>query len=1144
MIRFPHILTLTLLAFPGQSAKADERRAADVMAMDETKLLALVPRQCAGVAVACPKCKAHMTELGKRWTWRVSEPDRIECPVCGTVYPNDAYPMDRRATYLNLRGEKITLPCHEGPEPKGCRRDNRHPTRYHFHAETDSQKFRFTHRAIEDLARAYEATGRPEYARKALLLLYGYSKVYPHYLLHTGRGENNHYVGPRFPCLVGGRLRNQTTELPYGWTDGRLTSLWMGEIDRGMLSAYETVRNTPAAEALSEELGVDVVQAIDDRLIREMADFLMLVPWHQHLANNLAAYFGSVARAGRLIEEPELCHITYRYVNTVLTDYGREKFGVGYSYDLHNAEGTQGHYGVNDRIYRVFKSIEGYSDPPGFTSRLTGKRLDRVSLAKDVPLFDRSVYAPEVYALPSGRKNALHDTMAWQPAGTRACGMRFPPLEQSRCRALPGFGHLVLGDGRGEEQTQVQLHYSSDMANHPHHDCLSLTWFAQGKELSGEIGYQRNKLRAWSASTLAHNTVVVDRAEQPGSRDIGNLHFFIAGLAGLSAARVDGTFSYEQCGVTKYQRTVVLNTVDPARPYFIDVFEVAGGSVHDYTLHGCVDGDMTAQASHALRTRPGKMPLLEGGETWDDATGKGSLYGLFRNVRWAKPQEAAHVTFFYKDEPTTGSRIHFPTPDGATLYLAESPALRKAGHYRDEKVFNWWMPHLILRRRVPEGLTSVFVAVVDMFQGEPAVRSARRLRTGSNRAIGLKVELDGREDTVLFSLDGPRTMKTGDVETDGVLALVARSGGKRTAYLAGGTRLAAQGVELTCETGVYEGKLTDSQRIAGGDSSDAFVTGAALPEGEALEGSWLVLAHGGGRVTHGHQIDRIERRDGETFIHLAHGHGLRVFGGAATEVFSRWRTFQGGEAFTIHSAVSTAAVPRIELPPTGTGTVGAMRPSGRWAANGASPLDMQRFVPFMDELRVTVRAPEGKDVFYRLGEPGRYGDPVRYDGPVLLKRSATLEAAVHAPQEVLAPRFVSQRFQKALEPVASVEPQPGLRFQDYARDKPGEKGIVASLDIGGRDRRDFDGYLHAPRDGIYTFYLRAGRGALLCIGPWEVIDSRMFGPYREWSCRIALKAGWHPIHAECHGDRGEGLSVLWSGPGMDKQLLPPETLGH
>ena len=43
--------------------------------------------------------------------------------------------------------------------------------------------------------------------------------------------------------------------------------------------------------------------------------------------------------------------------------------------------------------------------------------------------------------------------------------------------------------------------------------------------------------------------------------------------------------------LSRYQRILMLNTVDLTRPYVVDVFRVTGGTTHDYLLHGAIAAD-------------------------------------------------------------------------------------------------------------------------------------------------------------------------------------------------------------------------------------------------------------------------------------------------------------------------------------------------------------------------------------------------------------------------------------------------------------------------------------------------------------------------------------------------------------------------
>lgn len=274
-------LGLDVSTFADDSASASaEKQVAGIMAMDEQKLIALVPDQCPDIGVPCPKCKSHMRDMKAKWLWRVDEPNQVKCSKCDTIVPNIDYPMDKTCTYLNIRGERITVPYYHGPKPSGDLRGNPHPERYHFDGAIDNAHFGFTSRAVKDLANAYSLTKKDKYAHKALLILHEYSKKYPHYLCHRGRGINNYYVDVTRGCLVDGRLVNTGEDAPYGWTDTRMKKWWAAELDRDLWGSYRQVRSSPAADALSRELGTDVRRSIDG-MIREMVDFIMLIPWGQ-----------------------------------------------------------------------------------------------------------------------------------------------------------------------------------------------------------------------------------------------------------------------------------------------------------------------------------------------------------------------------------------------------------------------------------------------------------------------------------------------------------------------------------------------------------------------------------------------------------------------------------------------------------------------------------------------------------------------------------------------------------------------------------------------------------------------------------------------------------------------------------------------
>ncbi|MCU0794208.1 MAG: hypothetical protein MUE42_15470, partial [Opitutaceae bacterium] len=92
----------------------------------------------------------------------------------------------------------------------------------------------------------------------------------------------------------------------------------------------------------------------------------------------------------------------------------------------------------------------------------------------------------------------------------------------------------------------------------------------------------------------------------------GNLLLFEPGRDGVALSEMDGQRAYTNAA-SRYQRLMILNTSDIARPYILDLFRVSGGTVHDYTLHGSIRFDQARESSFALAPMSGTYPLLEGG---------------------------------------------------------------------------------------------------------------------------------------------------------------------------------------------------------------------------------------------------------------------------------------------------------------------------------------------------------------------------------------------------------------------------------------------------------------------------------------------------------------------------------------------------
>lgn len=145
-------------------------------------------------------------------------------------------------------------------------------------------------------------------------------------------------------------------------------------------------------------------------------------------------------------------------------------------------------------------------------------------------------------------------------------------------------------------------------------------------------------------------------------------------------------------------------------------------------------------------------------------------------------------------------------------------------------------------------------------------------------------------------------------------------------------------------------------------------------------------------------------------------------------------------------------------------------------------------------------------------------------------------------------------------PVAATSP--GVRWQAYEGEypwlpdfqtlKPVASGFEDRPDLAKRSRDNdvgmfYSGYVNAPKDGDYTFYLQADTGALLRLDDATVIDAD-FGYVggTEASGSIRLRGGLHPFRLY-YARRTQGtpsLSLSWSGPEIAKEPIPTSAFRH
>ncbi|MGD9495815.1 MAG: heparinase II/III family protein [Armatimonadota bacterium] len=860
----PWQISLTLLGLALAASVALGQPHERAVTMSEEELVALIPDAPLAAYCECPNCYGGV-EGNAIFSWSIDAPEQMTCRFCGTVFPNDQFPEDHELSGQNALGETVTF-------------------RYHLREETGVAHFlsanlnRWRRQWAEEqclaLARAYADGGDEAYARRAALILDRAATVYPHYPVMQN--------GPRRFAF------RESQQPPWPWDSGRW-GYFHNEIPRSLVLAFDLVEESAAMAALSQERGYDVRAHIENDFFRPAFEAIALQT--HHLSNVIGYDVTSAAYLGRVLNDPRIVHWAFGWMRRCVND--------GFMVDGMWPEGPAYHYMTIGGLRSAFDSVRGWSDPPGWAEE-DGSRFYDLDPEAVLPAYARCLHAPEVIGHPNGFSACVHDT---HPYARRA-----EPRQRTVSTILPGFGHASLGRGEGAAQMQAQLHFSG-LWGHSHLDNLNLTLWAHEREMLPDVGYTWTQMRYWTTCTLGHNTVVIDRADQGGRPADGDLLAYFPDTAGVSAVEADGVRAYGNIGnVDRYRRLLVMVPVSEADAYVVDVFRVRGGSVHDWALHGDADEDTTAECSLPLVGN--RRWLLEEGEAWKEPTIEGARfnpYGMVRDVATGGTETGFAVTFRYGTAPSRGLRAHILPDAPAEVLLGRSPSVRRMGVGTSgdmRKAYDFWMPHLLVRRRGEAPLSSTFAAVHEPFAQAPFIDAveALPLEPPAEGAVALRIRHGNVIDTLISTLDEPpfATRRTADgLSLRGRLGIVRRVGGTVTgAWLFGGEELGCGELRLALAVDAFRGTITGAERVEDGAVTDALLADADLPLGDALRGQWLIVRLGGG-FTRGCEIARVEERDGLRAIVLAADHGLRIEADQAREVFFPQRTLTGTVTFAI-----------------------------------------------------------------------------------------------------------------------------------------------------------------------------------------------------------------------------------------------------
>ena len=676
------------------------------MAMSDEQLAAMVPKNTPRASEPFdPETGLRM----KKTTWSLNAPDFITDAATGISYPNAKTPMKME--------KLLTL---MGTETEAWYYEDRFGKKSYYTDRAAQFKWNWAKDQIRMLGYLYYYTENLAYAQKCKLLLKEMAAAMPHYYLSgvlqdgtdltlsTGGfymtdGEIDMFINKGLRSIAEGVNVNKqaeqdwldanrdlfdTTKLDWEWEPGKAPAQLRRPAAFHPLArrvegrwSYEPTSELAEGYALTKPSGIytkEEIAAIHARLFRNQMDFVFALPQYETIyGGNLIVYIAETASMATLIGEPKYVHLCYNYLKTCSENYCYTRDGV-------TAESPAYFFTYISGLGRLFLPYMGYSDPPGYVDGFTGLHLENVSIYKD--------FRREWDLIKLGRKNAM---MVQYPDGA------LPPIHDSAANLenmqgnlvnrlsdtntlfnscedmlFDGTGSAVLGSGSFNEKVQTILHYSDDAIGHSHQDGLNLIFNVFGRQMLDDIGYNRSALKFYTAYSFSHNLVLVDRTNQnmaaTGQQTNGSVDYYATNHEGVSVVSVDGR-SYYTNPLGKYKRTVMQNASDLSAPYLLDIFEVEGGSMHDYILNGTRTSQQTVETTNPVTPVPGEHPYLLESEPWnppkqmtDHYPGEG--YGALTNAVSGAVTDSFVTDFKFIDPYAEGS----PYAEGTYYYDAEA----------------------------------------------------------------------------------------------------------------------------------------------------------------------------------------------------------------------------------------------------------------------------------------------------------------------------------------------------------------------------------------------------------------------------------------------------------------------------------------
>ncbi len=348
--------------------------------------------------------------------------------------------------------------------------------------------------AILDAAILYQVTGDVRYARYARAILLGYAGCYRSYPLHTIGGN---------PEIGGGRIGSQSLD----------ESVWLIPLAHGADLIWETLSDTDR-QLLTDDLFLPAVRGV-------------ILPSNSGISNIQCWKNSAIGLTGFLLGDSELIKAA---IDNPARGYHKQMakgvladgcwFEGAWTYHFYTLNAiwplTEAARNCNINLYgeplrKMFAAPINLATPglilPAFNDS------HEVNIRNGIFELAYARYGDPVYlvALADSKRN---DKMAlW---------FGLPQLPSAKTTALSSrnaaaSGYAILQHGAGKKATWLCLKYGPHGGNHGHPDKNSFILYTRGRVICPDPGarlYGSPLHKGWDKVTLAHNTLVVDEADQ------------------------------------------------------------------------------------------------------------------------------------------------------------------------------------------------------------------------------------------------------------------------------------------------------------------------------------------------------------------------------------------------------------------------------------------------------------------------------------------------------------------------------------------------------------------------------------------------------------------------------------------------------